>query len=275
MWDLSLHTARGSVEEGRLVARKVSGHEGMGFWYLLAVLLLKPPLTLLMRRDWRGAEHLPRTGGVVVVTNHVSHVDPLVFAHFLYDNGRLPRFLGKEVLFRLFFVGRVLRGAHQIPVYRESVDAGQAYSAAVEAVQAGECVGVYPEATLTRDPGLWPMVGKTGAARVALETGAPLVPVAQWGPQAVLPPYRKTLHLVPRTTMHVWAGPPVDLDDLRGRPLDADLLSTATERVMAAITALLEEIRGERAPAVRHDPRIDGTPVTGDPTRPGADRRQS
>ena len=240
----------------------------IGFWYRLAVVIIKPLLLLLTKRDWQGAEHLPATGGVVVVTNHVSHVDPLTFAHFLYENGRLPRYLGKEVLFRIFFVGAVLRGAKQIPVYRESADASQAFSAAVKAVRDGECVGIYPEATLTRDPGLWPMVGKTGAARVALETGAPVVPIAQWGPQQLLAPYAKRPKLFPRATMHVWAGPPVDLAEFQGRPIDGPLLREVTERIMAAITELLEEIRGEQAPAVRFDVRSTELPRTGDPRRP-------
>jgi 1-acyl-sn-glycerol-3-phosphate acyltransferase len=240
----------------------------IGFWYRLAVVILKPLLIVLTKRDWRGAEHLPETGGIVVVTNHVSHVDPLTFAHFLYDNGRLPRFLGKEVLFRIFFVGAVLRGAKQIPVFRESTDASRAFSAAVQAVRDGECVGIYPEATLTRDPDLWPMVGKTGAARVALETGAPVVPIAQWGPQQLLGPYAKRPKLFPRATMHVWAGPPVDLAEFQGRPIDAPLLRHVTERIMAAITELLEGIRGEQAPDVRFDLRGTELPRTGNPRGP-------
>ena len=115
----------------------------------------------------------------------------------------------------------MLRGAGQIPVYRESADASRAFSAAVAAVRDGECVAFYPEATLTRDPDQWPMVGKTGAARVALETGAPVIPVAQWGPQELLAPYAKKPDLFPRKTMHVRAGPPVDLSDFAGRPIDA------------------------------------------------------
>ncbi len=240
----------------------------IGFWYRLAVVLLRPPLMVLTRRDWQGVEHLPATGGVVVVTNHVSHADPLTFAHFLYDNGRLPRFLGKEALFRVFFVGAVLRGAHQIPVYRESSDASRAFSAAVAAVRDGECVGIYPEATLTRDPDLWPMVGKTGAARVALETGAPVVPIAQWGPQELLGPYAKLPKLWPRRTMHVKAGPPVDLAEFQGRDIDGPLLREVTERIMGAITALLEDLRGEKAPAVRFDMRDTQVPRTGDPRKP-------
>ena len=222
---------------------------------------------LLTRRDWRGVENLPVSGGIVVVTNHISHADPFVVAHFLHDSGRVPRFLAKEVLFRLFFAGQVLRGARQIPVYRETVDATKAYSAAVSAVLAGECVVIYPEATLTRDPALWPMTGKTGAARVALETGAPVVPVGQWGAQEIVAPYARKVRLLPRRTLHVWAGPPIDLDDLRDRPVDAALLEEATERIMAAVTAVVEHIRGERAPAVRFDPRLHDLPLTGDPER--------
>lgn len=242
----------------------------IGFWYRVAVVLLRRPMLTLTRRDWGGAEHLPK-GGIVVVTNHVSHVDPLVFAHFLYDNGRLPRFLAKAGLFDIFFVGSVLRGAKQIPVYRESSDAARAYSAAVDAVRAGECVAIYPEATLTRDPGLWPMKGKTGAARVALATGAPVIPVAQWGPQHVLAPYARRPRLFPRRVMHVRAGAPVDLSAFMGRAVNADLLRAVTEKIMADITDLLEDIRGEQAPAVRFDPRREALPSTGDPARPKSD----
>jgi 1-acyl-sn-glycerol-3-phosphate acyltransferase len=231
---------------------------------------------LLTRRDWRGVDRIP-DGGVVVVVNHVSHFDPLALAHFLYDAGRLPRFLAKEAVFRVPFVGQVLRGARQIPVLRESGEATRAYSAAVDAVRAGELVAIYPEATITRDPGLWPMRGKTGAARVALETGAPVIPVAQWGPQELLPPYEKRPRLFPRRTMHLWAGPPVDLSDVAGRPIDAELLREVTERIMTAITAQLEQIRAETAPAVRFDPRESGLPRTGDPRRRhgGTDRRSA
>lgn len=248
-------------------------HRRMGFWYAVAVVLLRPAWHLLTRRDWRGVEHLPREGGVVVCTNHISHADPLAFAHFLYDNGRLPRFLVKSGMFSIFFIGTVLRGARQIPVYRESVDAGKAFSAAVDAVRRGECVAVYPEATLTRDPDLWPMVGKTGAARIALTTGAPVIPIAQWGAQEVLEPYGRRLHLLPRRTMHVLAGPPVDFTNLAGRDLNAVVLREATERIMAAITGLLEQLRDGTPPAVRYDPHTSTQPRTGNPHRP--DRRKT
>jgi hypothetical protein len=150
-----------------------------------------------------------------------------------------------------------------IPVFRESGQAADAFRAAVDAVRQGKCVAIYPEGTLTRDPGMWPMAGKTGAARVALETRCPVIPVAQWGPQEILGRYQKRIRLFPRKTMHVRAGPPVDLSDLYGEPLTAPVLREATERIMAAITRELEVLRGEKAPADRFDARRHGLPVIG------------
>lgn len=239
---------------------KVRNGKRLGFWYLVAVVLLRPFMLVFTTRDWRGQEHLQAEVlpdgtqvGIVVSPNHISWFDPLQSAHFLYDSGRPPRFLGKEAVFRVPVIGRIITGAGQIPVYREGRDAANSVRDAVAAVRRGECVVVYPEGTISRDPGLWPMTGRTGAARIALETGAPLVPMAQWGAQEVIGPYRKEFRILPRKTMRVTAGPPVDLDDLRGRPIDAVTLRTATERLVAAITAQLEVIRGETAPLERFD----------------------
>jgi 1-acyl-sn-glycerol-3-phosphate acyltransferase len=227
----------------------------LGFWYWLAAHVLRPILMATTRRVWRGVEHLPGAGvGVVIVPNHISYVDPLTLAHFLWDNGRAPRYLAKESLFRIPVLGRIIAACGQIPVYRASRDARRAFRDAIAAVRAGECVGIYPEGTLTKDPGLWPMTGKTGAARVALETGCPVIPVAQWGPQEILAPYSKRLRLLPPKTVQVFAGPPVDLDDLRGQPVTPDVLRTATDRILDTVTAQLAELRGELPPPVRFDP---------------------
>lgn len=233
--------------------------------YRFVVAVIRPLLRLFTRRHWFGAENLPREGGFVAVTNHYSHVDPLVFGHFLVDHGYSPRYLGKIEVFRVPLVGSVLRGADQIPVHRETGRASDAYRSAVEAVQAGKTVAIYPEGTLTRDPGLWPMRGKTGAARIALETRCPVVPVATWGAQDLLPPYSTRLRLLPRTTMTVRAGTPVDLSDLYDEPVSAEVLTEATARIMAALTHELEAIRGERAPATRFDPRSHGVTPIGKP----------
>ena len=241
---------------------KVSSGKKLGPYYLVAVGLLRPGMLAMTKRDWRGAEHLRarpgpdgRQEGIVVCPNHISWFDPLECAHFLYDNGRPPRFLGKESVFRVPVAGRIIEGAGQIPVYRDSRDAANSVRDAIDAVRRGECVVVYPEGTISRDPDLWPMTGKTGAARIALTTGAPVIPVAQWGAQDVIGPYRSEFRILPRKTMHVWAGPPVDLDDLRDCEIDTALLQEATTRIMASITGLLEQVRGESAPPERYDMR--------------------
>ena len=164
-------------------------------------------------------------------------------------------------------VGWVLRKCGQIPVYRNSSAATDAYRAAVEGVRAGKALGIFPEGTITRDPDLWPMRGKTGAARVALETHCPLIPVAQWGAQEILSPYGHRLSLFPRKTMMMCAGPPVDLSDLYERPLDTKVLREATDRLMDRITELLEELRGQERPTERFDPRRHGVAEIGDPLR--------
>ncbi len=243
------------------------------FAYRLAVAIIRPLLMVLTKRDWHGTEHFPAKGGFIVTPNHLSHADPLVFAHFLYDSGHPPYFLGKEAVFRVPVVGAILRGAQQIPVYRNTGRAADAFRAAVEAVNSGKCVGVYPEGTLTRDPELWPMVGKTGAARIALATRCPVIPVAQWGPQEILEPYGKRPALFPRKTMQVTAGPPVDLSDLWDQPVTGTLLREATDRIVSAITVELEKLRGEQAPAERFDTRKHGLPETGNFRRQKGEER--
>jgi 1-acyl-sn-glycerol-3-phosphate acyltransferase len=226
---------------------------------------LRGLLMLFTRRDWSGAEHFPSTGGFVVCPNHISHVDPFAFAHFLYDNGHPPFFLAKSEVFGIPILGRLIAAAQQIPVYRGTSQAAKAFSAAVAAVQDGKCVPIFPEGTLTRDPQMWPMTARTGASRVALTTRCPVIPVAQWGPQEIQKPYAKALHLFPRKTMRMVAGPPVDLSDLYDRPQDAATLNEATNRILDAITGQLETIRGEKAPAVRFDSRTAGVAVIGNP----------
>jgi 1-acyl-sn-glycerol-3-phosphate acyltransferase len=225
----------------------------LGPSYRTAEMLAWPTMMALTRRDWRGQNHLGAHGeGIIVAPNHISWFDPLVIAHFLHDSGRPPRFIGKQSVFDVPLVGRLISGAGQIPVARAD-NPSRALAAATAAVRAGECVVIYPEGTITRDPGTWPMSGKTGALRVALETGAPLVPVAQWGANKVMAPYAKELWVLPPKLMQVSAGPPLDIDDLRGRPITKELLTEGTDRLMDAITGLLEEIRGESAPAERLD----------------------
>jgi 1-acyl-sn-glycerol-3-phosphate acyltransferase len=237
--------------------------KNIGGAFRFIIIVVKPLLWVFTKRDWRGVEHIPESGGAVIAANHLSHVDALMFGHFIYDNGRLPRFLAKSGVFKNKLFGAIFRSAGQIPVYRETADAGNALRDAVKAVEDGELVAVYPEGTITRDPDVWPMAAKSGAARIALTTGCPVIPVAQWGPHHILAYGERRPKLFPRKTMVLWAGPPVDLADLRGLPQNSETLKAATDRIMDAITAMLAEIRGEAAPAVRFDPHGDGAVGSG------------
>jgi len=226
---------------------RVTRSDRLGFAYRLAAVILRPFMMLVTRQDWRGTRYLDVDSGMVLAANHISWFDPIVISHVLWDNGRPPRFLAKDTLFEVPVVGWILTRAGQIPVIRGTRDAAAAVEAAVDAAASGECVVVYPEGTITKDPDLWPMAAKTGAARIALTAGVPVIPMAHWGAQEVMGPYRKEFKIFPRKTMHVSIGPPVDLDDLStgGEP-DADALHEATDRVMAAITALLHDVREDR-----------------------------
>jgi 1-acyl-sn-glycerol-3-phosphate acyltransferase len=244
-----------------------------GWTWTLAVPIVKPLLLATTTREWIGGENIPERGGFILALNHISHADPLTAGHIVYDHGRLPRYLAKSGLFKNRALAFFLTAAGQIPVERLSRNAVGAYAAAVAAVRNGECVVVYPEGTITRDPDGWPMIGKSGAARIALETGCPVVPVGQWGAQALLAPYAKKPDLFPRKKITMKVGEPVDLADLASLPRSASVTQQATDRIMAAITALVEEVRGEKAPAERFDPRKAGVRQIGNPRKrlPGED----
>jgi 1-acyl-sn-glycerol-3-phosphate acyltransferase len=232
-------------------------------WRNLTIVVVPPLSRMIASRDWRGMEHVPRTGGLIVAANHISEADPLALCYYLYACGHYPVFLAKLALFGRGFVARVVRGTGQIPVDRDR-GAAAALKPAEDALAAGQCVVVYPEGTCTRDPDLWPMTGQTGAARLALASGAPVVPLASWGAHELLPypkgekgglagTLRPGFHSFPRKTMKVIAGPPVDLSTYQGQPLTAETLRAATADIMHAIALLVGELRGESPPAELYD----------------------
>lgn len=228
--------------------------------FRIGVFVVVPILRVSARRRWSGTEHVPVEGPVIAVSNHVTNLDPLTLAHFLYDHGRVPRFLAKHALFEVPVIGWFFRASGQIPVYRGTERATDALLPAQEALAAGRCLAVFPEGTLTRDPHEWPMAGRTGVARLALTTRAPVVPVAQWGPQDVIPRYSWRFRPVPRKTVSVTAGPPIDLSDLYDQPLTAEVLRAATDRIIDRLTEMVAALRGEEPPARRYDMRRDGDP---------------
>ena len=230
----------------------------------------KPVIGLLniwLKRDWHGGENIPKNGPVLIVSNHISYLDALVLAHFLYKNGRAARFLGKESLFRAPIIGRIISEAGQVPVHRESDGASDAIESAVKLLELGHCVGVYPEGTLTRDENLWPMVAKTGAARIAIKSGAPVIPVAQWGDQNFIPRYSTKIGWYKRHKVSMVAGKPIDLSKWHGKADDPAAMKEATAHIMREITKLLEGIRRESAPTTIFDPHESGLPRFGNPKK--------
>jgi 1-acyl-sn-glycerol-3-phosphate acyltransferase len=210
---------------------------------------------------------VPATGAFILAPNHASDFDPIVMGLSLWKAGRVPRFLAKASLFRVPVLGALLRSLGQIPVERAA--GGRAsLDAADRLVDQGLAVIIYPEGTLTREPDLWPMRGKSGAVRLALESGVPIIPAAHWGVEQVMPRFSKKLSLAPRKRVDVVFGEPVDLSRWAGRAPDAVVLTEATEAVMAAITTLLQELRGGTPPTVRYDPAAHGQTEFGRPASP-------
>lgn len=236
---------------------------GTNKYFRLGAAVIIPLLNLVAKRDWRGVENIPKTGPVIVVSNHISYVDPLLFAQFLYRNGRAPRFLGKASIFKVPIIGKIIAGSGQVPVERETENASHALKQAVAFLKAGHCLGVYPEGTLTRDLDGWPMRAKTGIARLAITTQVPVIPCAQWGAQDILPTYGKRPKLFPRTKVSVWAGAPLTFERWKGLESDPAALEEATRYVMASITGILEDIREEKAPSEIFDPHTSNLPRTG------------
>jgi 1-acyl-sn-glycerol-3-phosphate acyltransferase len=220
---------------------------------------IRPLLMVTTKRDWQGMENLPE-GGFVLAPNHVSHLDPFLISHFMLDNNIAPQFLAKDTLVGAKGYGWILRTADQIPVYRSTEGAAESLRAAMQAVEAGKVVTIYPEGTITRDPAVWPMSGRTGAVRVALATGKPLVPLMQWGAQEILWPYAKRVRLFPRKTIHIRVGRPVDLSDFADRELTEEVLHAATDRLMDTLTAMMAEVRGELPSTPRIDVHTLGRP---------------
>lgn len=216
-----------------------------------------------MKYDDREGIKIPKSGPVIVASNHLSYMDAFALALFLYINGRAPRFIGKIQVFRIPIIGRIFLAAGQIPVDRESKEARVALSYALTLLEMGHQIAIYPEGTLTRDPDYWPMVAKTGAARLAVVSQAPVYPVAQWGTQRVIPPYSKKIKIFPRTTVRYRVGEPVDLSPWYGKEEDPVAMAEATAKIMGAITELLEEIRGQVRPKAIFDPHTSELPRTG------------
>ncbi len=233
------------------------------FWP--AAMIVVPATGWFAKIEIEGGEHLPREGSYILAPNHYSEFDPVIIAVATWRLGRAPRFMAKESLFHVPVLGWLLRATGMVPVARASTSAAAkqtlAQSNALVAAQRG--VIVYPEGSLTRDPDMWPMRGKTGAVRLALSAPEPLpvIPVATWGVQEILPRYGRLRLWPPRRRVRVLLGPPVDLSAFTDTT--PATLAAATDAVMRDISILLGRLRGVQPPAERWNPAQHGQKETG------------
>ena len=224
--------------------------------YRLLLRLVRFLLHVCTRRTQTGSEHLPRSGPVIVVGNHLSVGDAFVLTAAVARRGRRIRMLGTAGLFTAPVIGPLLRKAGYVPVHRRSSDPATALAPARAALEAGQCIGLYPEGAITRQPDSWPARGKTGVVRLALDTGAPVVPLAQWGTHRFVGAegtrWRALLSPLTRPRVDVRVGAPLDLRALLGVSSAASASGTqlreGADLVMDALVAELAVLRGEPAP---------------------------
>jgi 1-acyl-sn-glycerol-3-phosphate acyltransferase len=234
----------------RLHKRRRPGFgEKMGPGWRFVWLVLYYPFSAAFKLRYRHMDRLPLDGPMIIVVNHVSHVDPFLVAKFVLDAARTPRFLAKESIFEVPAVGPAMRAMGHIPVKRGTTDARQSLAAAVACLDAGGVIVLHPEGTVTRDPQWWPMAGKTGAARLAsLVPDVPVIPIVQWGVQEQVNLYQKRFKLIPRPRHVMSVGEPIDLSAFRDREPTARMLREMTDVIMRRLRADLAELRGEPAP---------------------------
>lgn len=225
-------------------------------WRNASKIILRPGIRMMMRLDWRGQEHIPADGAVILAVNHLSYMDIFAVSLFADSAKRYPVFLAKSSLFTIPLLGTVIARLGQLPVFRGQANAALVLREAEMVARNGACVIFYPEATVTRDPDKWPMVAKTGVARLALETGAPVIPIAHWGAQEILPYGNYVPKFLPRKTVRVLAGSAVDLAEFAGQQPTTPVLRAMTEKIMKDVTGLVADLRGETPPAEPFHPAI-------------------
>ncbi len=229
--------------------------KGPGPWWRLAQVVILPLFSAFVTMTIRPGSSIPQSGPFIVAPNHYSEIDPIVMGVAVWKMGRTPRFLAKASLFRIPVLGFYLRKTGQIPVERDA-GGSSAIDAAHRLMESGQGVIVYPEGTLTREPDLWPMRGKSGAVRIALEANIPLYPAAHWGTQQLMPRYGKKISVRPRPRIEVVVGDPIDLSRYQGKPVTKELVEKLTNELMLEIQKLVAELRGEKAPKSIFQPGV-------------------
>jgi len=226
-------------------------------WFRRLAPILHAALSLLIRRDWDKFPALPSTGPAILVFNHLSSFDAVVVADYVLYHGRYPYFLAKDSLFNVPVLKHLMRAIDQIPVYRGTDQAGDALAEAKHRLAQGKIVVIFMEGTTCRDPKLWPFAAKTGAARLAIDTGVPVIPVGQWGVSTLCPDNagpQRAPEPVPRPWVHFRGGRPVDLSAFGRDATDRAAVRGATTTILDALVRQVEVARGKKAPPKRWNP---------------------
>lgn len=230
--------------------------------YLIAKSILLPWIQYGFSNHFEGTENIPSKGPAIVAVNHISVFDPLAVAYAIHKIGRRPRFLAKSSLFETPFVGWVLRTARQIRVDRGSAQATDSLKYAIQALDDGEVVVIFPEGTTTVAPDLEPLPPKTGVARLALASGLPVIPCATWGGQWV---WGYHVGFRPGLGKDVWVrfGKPLQLDEFRSRPETPELWDQISHSIMMEISVLLGGLKAAKPwtprPLKKHKARGQAT----------------
>jgi putative phosphoserine phosphatase/1-acylglycerol-3-phosphate O-acyltransferase len=239
----------------------------------LAMAFTRPEIVPYADIEIVGAEHIPASGPCIVVANHRSYFDPTVMAMVFAKAGRTARFLGKKEVFDAPVLGIIAKAMGGIRVDRGS-GSDEPLKAAVEALQGGELVAIMPQGTIPRGPAFFDpeLHGRSGAARLAQLTGAPVIPVGLWGTEKVWPRHSrvpKVLNIVDAPSVTATVGKPVKLKH--------DSLESDTKKIMKAIVKLLpDEARSKRTPtpdelAATYPPGHKSDPTREQPRRPRTD----
>jgi 1-acyl-sn-glycerol-3-phosphate acyltransferase len=213
-------------------------------------------LQVEQQRSRREAARRLPDGPIIVISNHTSYADGVLLALAARRMGRSLRMLATSGIFRAPVIGRLARRLGFIAVKRDAADASASLDEAAVALSSGEAVGLYPEGRLTRDPMMWPERAKTGAVRLALRTGAPIVPVAMVGAHEVVGRRKVAMtlltNLIKRPKVATRVGAPIDVRKLMNigpttEPTN-DEVRHAADLVMSRLVDLIEQLRGETAP---------------------------
>lgn len=225
-------------------------HKGLPVALRIIAPIVRLMSRALFKEHFRGSQNIPASGPAILVANHVSVVDPLAMAGYVWQAGRLPQFLIKDGVFKVAIVGSAMRVCRQVPVSRGSAHALKSLSAAIKILHEGGVIVVYPEGTVTRQKEFWPMRAKTGVGRIALELpDVPILPIWQDGAQKVWNHHTGKKSFFPRKITRIVAGEPLDLSAERALP-EAVAMRAITDSIMNVITEGVGVLRNAAPPEV-------------------------